>query len=107
MDFLARPVGLIEMARRRRQAENERLEEGVEGEVEIPNSEDNVITCPVETPIVSEPMVEQTSTSEHTPHVQNIGRGHGIGPSIISSTQPMNPWRGLVDAMEQLLMYTL
>ena len=34
------------MARRRRQGENERLEEGVEGEVEMPNLEDNVITHP-------------------------------------------------------------
>ena len=70
---MARPVGQIEMARRKRQGENERLEEGVEGEVEIPNLEDNVITYPVEAPILSEPMVEQTSTSEQVPHVQNIG----------------------------------
>ena len=61
---MARPVGLIEMARRRRQGENERLEEGVEGEVEMPNIEDNMITHPVETLILSKPMVEQTSTSE-------------------------------------------
>mgnify|MGYP003702426047 CR=1 FL=1 len=46
------------MARRRRQGENERLEEGVEGEVEIPNLEDNVITHPMEVPVLSEPMVE-------------------------------------------------
>ena len=62
------------MFRHRRQGENERLEEGVEGEVEIPNPGDNVITHPVETPILSEPMVEQTSTSEQVPHVHNIGR---------------------------------
>ena len=89
--FLARPVGLIEMARRRRQGENERLEEGVEGEVEIPNPEDNVITHPVETPILSEPKVEQPSTSELVPHIHNIGRDQGIGPSTVSSTQPINP----------------
>ena len=87
--FLARPVGLIEMARHRRQGENERLEEDVEGKVEIHNPEDNVITHPVEVPVLSEPMVEQTSTSE--PHVQNVGRGHGVGPSTAPSTQPMNP----------------
>ena len=63
----------FKMARRRRQGENERLEEGVKGEVEIPNPEDNVITHPVETPILSEPMVEQTSTSEQIPSIHNIG----------------------------------
>ena len=46
------------MARRRRQGENERLEEGVEGEVEIPNPKDNVITYPVEVPVLSKPMVK-------------------------------------------------
>ena len=74
------------MARRRRQRENERLEEGVEGEVEIPNPEDNVITLLVETPILSEPMVEQTSTSEQVPYAHNIGRDQGIEPSTIPST---------------------
>ena len=47
----------------------------MEGEVEIPNPEDNVITHPVEAPSLSDPMVEQTSTSEQLPYVQNIGRG--------------------------------
>lgn len=88
---MACPVGPIEMARRRRQGENERLKEGVEGEVEIPNPENNVITHPVETPILSEPMVEQTSTSEQVPYVRNIGRDQRIGPSTVPSTQPMNP----------------
>ena len=74
------------MARRRRQGENECLEEGVEGEVEIPNPEDNVITHPVKTPILSEPMVKQTSTSEQVPHVLNLGRGQGIGPFTLPST---------------------
>ena len=46
------------MARRRRQGENERLKEGVKGEVEIPNPEDNVIIHPVKVPVLSEPMVE-------------------------------------------------
>ena len=94
------------MARRRRLGENERLEEGVEGEVEVPNPEDNVITHPVETPILSEPMVEQTSTSEQIPYVRNIGRDQGIGPSTVPSTQPVNPWGGLIDAMGQQLMNT-
>ncbi|KAL7180796.1 hypothetical protein ACSBR1_039788 [Camellia fascicularis] len=95
------------MARCRRQGENERLEEGVEGEVEIPNPGDNVITHPVKTPILSEPMVEQTSTSEQEPYVHNIGRNQGIGPSTVPSTQPTNPWDGLVDAMGQQLMNTM
>ena len=73
----------------------------MEGEAEIPNLEDNVITHPVETPILSEPMVEQTNTSEQVPHVQNIGRGQGSEPSTVPSTQPMNPWGGLVDATRQ------
>ena len=89
------------MARRRRQGENERLEEGVEGEVEISNPKDNVITHPVETPILSEPMVEQTNTSEQIPFVRNNGRDQGIGPSSVPSTQPVNPLGGLVDAMGQ------
>ena len=105
--FLARLVRLIKMARRRRLGENERLEEGVEGEVEIPNPDDNMITHPVETPILSEPMVEQTSTSEQVPHVHNIGRGQGIGPSTIPSTQPINLWGSLVYAMGQQLMNTM
>ena len=79
------------MARRRIQGENERLEEGVEGEVEIPNPEDNVMTYPVEVPVLSEPTVEQTSTLEQVPHVQNIRRGQGIGPFTVPSTQPINP----------------
>ena len=95
------------MARRRRQGENERLEEGMEGEVEIPNPEDNVITHPVEVPVLSGPMVEQTSISEQVPHVQKIGRVQGIGPSTVLSTQLMNPWGGLVDAMGQQLMNTI
>ena len=74
------------MARRRRQGENARLEEGVEGEVEIPNPEDNVITHPVETLILLEPMVEQTNTSEQIPFVRNIGQDQGIGPSTVPST---------------------
>ena len=45
-----------------------------------------MITHPVEVPVLSEPMVEQTSTSEQVAHVQNIGRGQGIGPSTIPST---------------------
>ena len=84
------------MARRRRQGENERLEEGVKGEIEVPDPEDNMITHLMEAPISSEPMVEQTSTSELAPHVQNIRQGHGIGPSTIPSTQLMNSWRDLV-----------
>ena len=52
-------------------------------------------------------MVEQTSTSEQVPHVQNIGQGQGIRPSTVPSTQPMNPWGGLVDAMGQQLMNTM
>ncbi|XP_028065980.1 uncharacterized protein LOC114268949 [Camellia sinensis] len=91
------------MARRRRQGENERFEEGVEGEVEIPNPEDNVVTRPVETPILSEPMVEQTSTSGQEPYVRIIGQNQGIGPS----TMPTNPWDGLVNAMGQQLMNTM
>ncbi|XP_028063193.1 uncharacterized protein LOC114266481 [Camellia sinensis] len=91
------------MARRRRQGENERFEEGVEGEVEIPNPEDNVVTHPVETPILSEPMVEQTSTSGQEPYVHIIGQNQGIGPS----TMPTNPWDGLVNAMGQQLMNTM
>ncbi|GMP27571.1 hypothetical protein CsSME_00003494 [Camellia sinensis var. sinensis] len=74
------------MARHRRQGENERLEEGVEGEVETSNPEDNVITHPVETPILSEPMVEQTNTSEQIPFVRNSGRDQGIRPSSVLST---------------------
>ena len=66
-----------------------------------------MITHPVETPILSEPIVEQTSTSEQVPHVHNIGRDQGIGPSTIPSTQPTNPWDGLVDAMGQQLMNTM
>ncbi|KAL7169931.1 hypothetical protein ACSBR2_034890 [Camellia fascicularis] len=62
------------------------MEEGVEGEVEIPNLEDNVITHLVEVPVLSGLMVEQTSTSEQVPHVQSIGRGQGIGPSTVPST---------------------
>ena len=50
---MTRPVELIEMARRRRQREIERLEECLEGEAEIYNPEDNVITHPMETPILS------------------------------------------------------
>ena len=95
------------MARCRRQGDNERLEEGVEGEVEIPNPEDNVITHPVETLILSEPMVEQTSTLEHIPFVRNIGRDQGIGPSTVPSTQPVNPWGVLIDAIGQQLMNTM
>ena len=45
----------------------------------------------METPIPSEPMVEQTSTSEQVPHVHNIEQDQGIGPSTVPSTQPINP----------------
>ena len=100
-------MGLIEIARRRRQGENERLEKGVEEEVEIPNPEDNVITHHMETLILSEPMVEQTSTSEQVPHVHNTGQGQGIRPSTVPSTQPMNPWGDLEDVMGQQLMNTM
>ena len=95
------------MARRRRQWKNERFEEDVDREVEIPNPEDYMITHPVETPVLSEPMVEQTNTSEQVPHVHNIRRGQGISPSTVPSTQLMNPWGGLVDAMGQQLMNTM
>ena len=40
----------------------------------MPNPEDNVITHPVEVPVLSEPMVEQTSTSEQVTYVHNIER---------------------------------
>ena len=95
------------MARRRRQGENERLEEGVEGEVETSNPEDNVITHPVETSILSEPMVEQTNTSEQIPFARNSGRDQRIGLSSVPSTQTVNPWGGLVDAMGQQLINTM
>ena len=52
-------------------------------------------------------MVEQTNTSEYTIHVQHIGQGHETGPSNVPSTQPLNLWGGLVDAMGQQLMYTM
>ena len=73
----------------------------MEGEVEIPNPEDNVITHPVKIHSLSEPMVEQTSTSEQVPYVYNIRRGQGNGQSTVPSTQPINPWGSLVDAMGQ------
>ncbi|THG01886.1 hypothetical protein TEA_018069 [Camellia sinensis var. sinensis] len=52
-------------------------------------------------------MVEQTNTSEQIPFVRNNGRDQGIGPSSVPSTQPVNPWGGLVDAMGQQLINTM